>query len=141
MEKEEKEEDTDKSMDLSGNKQTDDEASIPGKGAKKAEKMKYGTQTHHSPHSIKLLIYNHASLVHMDLTQYSLKAGLHKFKDKGTEVVVNEFKQLHDMRLFKPNDIDSLTDKDKEHNLESLAVINEKQDSRIKCRVCANGSK
>eukprot|EP00957_Ditylum_brightwellii_P047647 3619845-Ditylum_brightwellii.AAC.2 len=77
----------------------------------------------------------------MALTQHSLEAGLCKFKDKGAEAVVNELKQLHDMGTFEPKNINTLTDKEKENTLESLVFINEKQNSRIKCRACASGSK
>eukprot|EP00957_Ditylum_brightwellii_P140279 10688761-Ditylum_brightwellii.AAC.1 len=45
------------------------------------------------------------------------------------------------MGTFEPKDINNLTEKQKENALESLAVMNEKQDGRIKCRACANGSK
>eukprot|EP00957_Ditylum_brightwellii_P128550 9805803-Ditylum_brightwellii.AAC.1 len=77
----------------------------------------------------------------MALMQYLLKAGLKKFKNKGAEAVIKEFKQLNGMGTFEPKDTENLSDGEKENLLESLAFISKNQDRRIKCRSCTNGSK
>ncbi len=54
-------------------------------------------------------------------TQYSMQAGLHKFKKEGENSLQQELKQLHDMEVFIPIPEDNLTN------------------SQVKGRVCADG--
>jgi len=71
---------------------------------------------------------------------YSLKAGLKKFGDKGSEAATKEMKQLHDRKVFKPIMSSELTSQERRRAMESLIFLTEKRDGRIKARTCANGS-
>ena len=70
---------------------------------------------------------------------YSLKAGLKKFGDKGSEASRKEMKQLHDRKVFKPIMSSELTTQERKRVMESLIFLTEKRDGRVKARTCANG--
>ncbi|KAL7461401.1 hypothetical protein ACHAXS_001822 [Conticribra weissflogii] len=74
-------------------------------------------------------------------TQYSLRAGLRKFKERGEEALHQELKQLHDMDVFVPVPESSLSPQQKEKALSTVTFIKEKRDNRVKGRVCADGRK
>ena len=74
------------------------------------------------------------------LAQYSLKAGLKKFKGKGVEAAFGEMKQLHDMDTFFPRHGKSLTKEERVWCLSSLIFLKEKRDGRVKGRTCVNGA-
>eukprot|EP00957_Ditylum_brightwellii_P110880 8457099-Ditylum_brightwellii.AAC.1 len=61
------------------------------------------------------------------MTQYSLKAGLRKFKEKGEAAVMDEFKQIHDRDTFEPLNMEDLTEEQKRNALESLMFLKEKR--------------
>eukprot|EP00957_Ditylum_brightwellii_P006759 512930-Ditylum_brightwellii.AAC.1 len=82
-----------------------------------------------------------AALVHYAMTQYSLKAGLQKFKERGETAVMDEFKQIHDRDTFEPLNMGDLTEEQKRNALESLMFLKEKRCGRIKGRTCADGRK
>jgi hypothetical protein len=75
------------------------------------------------------------------MTQYSLKRGLQKFKEKGKEAVSKELEQLHLKQTFAPQDAKDLTVGQKKSALESLMFLKEKRDGSIKGRACADGGK
>ena len=49
-------------------------------------------------------------------------------------------KQLHDRKVFKPIMSSELTTQERKRAMESLIILIEKRDGRIKARTCANGS-
>jgi hypothetical protein len=75
------------------------------------------------------------------LMQYSIKAGLKKFGEKGEAVVTKELKQLHDMTTFYPVDSKTLTKEDKARAIASLMFLKEKRDGTVEGRACADGQK
>jgi hypothetical protein len=72
--------------------------------------------------------------------QYSLKAGLRQFGQRGDTAVKKELLQFHTMSCFKPRDIRSLTREDRRNALSSLMFLTEKRTGAVKARACANGS-
>ena len=85
--------------------------------------------------------YVHQALTQVILTQYSLKKGLEKFKEKGEQAVRDELQQLHDKDVFKPVASSELSDQQKKDALGSLMFLKEKRCGRLKARACANGNK
>ena len=71
---------------------------------------------------------------------YSLKAGLKKFGEKGSDAATKEMKQLNDRKVFKPIMFSELSTQEKKRAMESLIFLTEKRDGRVKVRTCANGS-
>jgi hypothetical protein len=78
--------------------------------------------------------------LHAFVQQFSLKAGLKKFGQRGHDAAYKKMKQLHQRAVFVPVDINSLTEKEKSMAMESLIFLTEKRDGTIKGRTCANGS-
>ena len=74
------------------------------------------------------------------LAQYSLKAGLKKFKEKGVDAAFGEMKQLHDMDTFFPRHGKTLTREERIKCLSSLIFLKEKRDGKVKGRTCVNGA-
>jgi hypothetical protein len=77
---------------------------------------------------------------HSFVQQFSLKAGLKKFGQRGHDAAYKEMKQLHQRTVFIPVDINSLTEKEKAKAMESLIFLAEKRDGTIEGRTCANRS-
>ena len=75
------------------------------------------------------------------LVHYSMNAGIKKFKAKGEAGVTKELTQMHDMNVFRPIEVESLTYGKKKKALSSLMFLKEKRDSLIKARMCADGRK
>jgi len=75
------------------------------------------------------------------LAQYSITAGLKKFKEKGERGVTKELTQMHDMRVFTPVFKDSLNKEERSKALASLMFLKEKRDKTVKARMCADGRK
>ncbi len=75
------------------------------------------------------------------LVHYSMNAGIKKFKAKGEAGVTKELTQMHDMNVFRPIEVESLTYNEKKKALLSLMFLKEKRDSSIKARMCADGRK
>ena len=71
---------------------------------------------------------------------YSLKKGIQKFGQKGTNAANKEMRQLHDRECFQPIMVESLSTTEKRGPMESLIFLTEKKDGTIKARHCANGS-
>lgn len=61
------------------------------------------------------------------LTQYSVKAGLEKFGERGEQAVTKELSQLHNMNTMVPLDATKLTAKQKRRAVSSLMFLKEKQ--------------
>ena len=75
------------------------------------------------------------------LAQYSITAGLKKFKEKGEKGVTKELTQMHDMRVFTPVLKESLNKEERSKALASLMFLKEKRDMTVKARMCADGRK
>ena len=52
-------------------------------------------------------------IIHVILTQYSLKAGMSKFRQDAENAVSKDLRQLHDMETFIPLDPGKLTKQQK----------------------------
>lgn len=85
--------------------------------------------------------YVHHILTQVILTQYSLKKGLDKFKERGEQAVRDELQQLHDKGVFEAVGSEKLTADQKKEALGSLMFPKEKRCGRLKARACANGTK
>ena len=70
-----------------------------------------------------------------------MNAGIKKFKEKGEAGVTKELTQMHDMNVFRPIEVESLTYDEKKKALSSLMFLKEKRDSSVKARMCADGRK
>ena len=77
---------------------------------------------------------------HPTKKQYSLKAGLRKFAERGDAAVKKELKQFHTMSCFSPRNANDLSREDKRKALTSLMFLTEKRSGEVKARACANGS-
>jgi hypothetical protein len=75
------------------------------------------------------------------LVHYSMNAGMKKFKEKGKAGVTKELTQMHDMNVFRPIEVDSLTYNEKKKALLLLMFLKEKGDSSVKACMCADGRK
>ena len=72
------------------------------------------------------------ALVHIALTQLSMKSGFCKYKRKGCAAVTKEFLHLHTRESFGPLKAEDMTEE---------MFIKEKRDGTIKVRVCTDGHK
>ena len=52
---------------------------------------------------------NYVLIAHYIMAQYSLKAGMKKFKDRGKEAVSKELSQLHLRDTFEPINLKELS--------------------------------
>eukprot|EP00957_Ditylum_brightwellii_P100990 7697351-Ditylum_brightwellii.AAC.1 len=75
---------------------------------------------------------NFDDVVHFALTQYSLKQGLKKFKQKGEDAVKEEFLQLNQKETFKPIAPNILAKEQRRAVLNSLMFITKKRCGRVK---------
>ncbi|KAL3810038.1 hypothetical protein ACHAXA_000207 [Cyclostephanos tholiformis] len=75
------------------------------------------------------------------LVQYSITAGIKKFKDRGEAGVSKELTQMHDMQVFRPIKKEDLSHGEKKKALSSLMFLKEKRDKTVKARMCADGRK
>ena len=81
----------------------------------------------------------HAGLEDVLMTQYPVKKGLKIFGKKGSDAVVSEMRQLHDMEVLKPKKASMLTEKERKQALPYLLFLTEKRCGKIKARGCADG--
>ena len=72
--------------------------------------------------------------------QYSLKAGLKQFCDRGHNAVSKELTQLHTLKWFQPKDPTTLTRDERRKALTSLMFLTQKRTGEVKARGCADGS-
>jgi hypothetical protein len=77
---------------------------------------------------------------HPPKKQYSLKAGLCQFAERGDAAVMKELSQLHVLECFCPMDVCALTREDHHNALTSLMFLTEKRTGEVKACACANGS-
>jgi hypothetical protein len=75
------------------------------------------------------------------LQQYSIGAGLKKFKERGEAGVTKELTQMHHMSVFTPVYSDSLTPHQKAKAVSLLMFLKEKRDESVKARFCTDGRK
>jgi hypothetical protein len=75
------------------------------------------------------------------LVHYSMNAGIKKCKAKGKAGVTKELTQMHDMNVFRPIEVESLTYDKKKKALLPLMFLKKKRDSLVKARMCADGRK
>jgi hypothetical protein len=73
------------------------------------------------------------------LQQYSIGAGLKKFRERGEKGVTKELSQMHNMSVFAPIMKSDLTHEEKKKAISSLMFLKEKRDKSIKGWFCANG--
>jgi hypothetical protein len=64
--------------------------------------------------------------------QYSLKAGLREFANRGKEAVTKELTQFHTLKCFKPRDPSTLSRDERQNALTSLMFLTEKHSGEIK---------
>jgi hypothetical protein len=74
------------------------------------------------------------------MTQYNLKPGLQKFREKGATAAIDELTQLQIMDTWTAMDPSQVRRKDKVQALLSLLFLKEKQTGKIKGRACINGA-
>ena len=67
---------------------------------------------------------------------YSMNTGIKKFKTKGKAGVTKELTQMHNMSVFRPIEMESLTYNERKKALLLLMFLKEKRDSSIKARMC-----
>ena len=75
------------------------------------------------------------------LQQYSIGAGLKKFKERGEMGVTKELAQMHNMCVFRPILKGDLTLEEKKKAISSLMFLKEKRDKTVKGQFCADGRK
>jgi hypothetical protein len=74
------------------------------------------------------------------LQQYSIGAGLKKFRERGEKGVTKELAQMHNIWPFSPPIMKSdLTSEEKKKAISSLMFLKEKRDKSVKGRFCADG--
>jgi hypothetical protein len=72
--------------------------------------------------------------------QYSLKAVLKQFGERGHNAVSKELTQLHTLKCFQPKDPTTLTRNERRKALTSLMLLTQKRTGEVKARGCADGS-
>jgi hypothetical protein len=75
------------------------------------------------------------------LMHYSMNTGIKKFETKGKAGVTKELAQMHNMSVFRPIKVVSLTYNERKKALLSLMFLKEKRDSSVKVHMCADGRK
>jgi hypothetical protein len=75
------------------------------------------------------------------LVHYLMNEGIKKFKAKGEAGVTKELTQMHDMNVFRPIEVKSLTHDKIKKALSLLMFLKEKRDGSVKARMCADGRK
>ena len=74
-------------------------------------------------------------------TQYSLRAGLKRWPERGRQATVKELKQMLSRVVFREINYHELTNEDKRNALPILIFLSEKWGGSIKTRACADGRK
>jgi hypothetical protein len=75
------------------------------------------------------------------MVQYSMKAGMKQFKQRGEDAVSKELSQLHFRDTFEPINPKGLTNEERKEVLESHLFLKEKRDANVKGRMVAGGNK
>ena len=79
-------------------------------------------------------------VLHIVMTQYSLKKGMALFGNEADESVVKEFTQLHNMDTIIPVHRDDLTSAQRRATLRTIMFLKRKRDGSLKGRTCADSS-
>jgi hypothetical protein len=74
-------------------------------------------------------------------SQFYLHEGLKKFGDAGDEAALKELKQLHQRDCFKPIYASELSELERKNALDTIVLIEENRDGRVKGRAVADGQK
>ncbi len=77
---------------------------------------------------------------HPPKKQYSLKAGLCQFSERGDAAVMKELSQLHVLECFRLMNVHTLTREDHCNAPTSLMFLTERRSGEVKTCACANGS-
>jgi hypothetical protein len=94
----------------------------------------------YSSETAKVMAKTINKLNHQFAQTYKLKKGIKEFGERGHKAAHQEIKQLHDRVVFIPIVIKELTHIKKRRAMESLILLTEKKDGKIKARTCANRS-
>ena len=73
--------------------------------------------------------------------RYHIHKGLKILGDRGRVEVTKEMKQLNDLEVVKPQDVNMLTQDQRNNALPCLMFLTEKRDDSFKARMCVDGSK
>jgi Reverse transcriptase (RNA-dependent DNA polymerase) len=74
-------------------------------------------------------------------SQFYLHEGLKKFGTVGDQAALDELKQLHQRDCFKPIYASELSEIERKNALDTIVLIEEKRDGRVKGRAVADGRK
>ena len=80
-------------------------------------------------------------MLHIIITQYALKTGLNKSKERGETSTTKELKQLPALENFAPVDTSKLTKKQRAEAVTPLMFLNGKRNLDIKGCAYADGRK
>jgi hypothetical protein len=97
--------------------------------------------TTHLVHPDAHLDSNYVIVAHYILVQFSMKAGLKRFKERGEEGVTKELSQLHFRDTFEPINPKDLNEEERLQVLESHLFLKEKRDTTVKGQMVAGGNK
>ncbi len=97
--------------------------------------------TTHLVHPDAHLDSNYVLVAHYIMAQFSMKAGLKRFKERGEEAVTKELSQLHFRDTFEPINPKDLNEEDILQVLGSHLFLKEKRDTTVKGRMVARGNK
>ena len=84
---------------------------------------------------------NYILVEHIIMAQFSMKAGMKQFKQRGEDAVSKELSQLHFRDTFEPINPKDLTSSERKEVLESHLFLKEKRDATVKGRMVAGGNK
>jgi hypothetical protein len=83
----------------------------------------------------------HTLVAHIIIVQYSMKAGMKQFKQRGEDAVSKELSQLHFRDTFELINPKDLTDEERKEVLESHLFLKKKRDATVKFRMVTGGNK
>jgi hypothetical protein len=97
--------------------------------------------TTHLVHPNAHLDSNYVLVAHNIMAQFSMKAGLKRFKKRGEEPVSKELSQLHFQDTFEPINPKDLSEEERQQALKSHLFLKEKRDATVKGQMVAGGNK
>ena len=96
----------------------------------------------------------HASTIHTEIQdrtvkaisevlfqQMSVKKGIKKLGDRAIAAVMEEFTQMEDQVVYEPLNVDDMTNEERSNAIESISLVTEKRDGRVKNRLVGDGRK
>jgi hypothetical protein len=84
---------------------------------------------------------NYLLVAHHIMTQFSTKAGMQQFKERGNKAMTKELSQLHFRDTFKPVNSKELKKQERRQVLESHLFLKVKRDTSVKDQMVAGGYK